>query len=430
MLKLLRRMNLSRWIIVAMILGVLIGWTCPEFSQKLAVIAEIFLRMIKSIIAPLLFGTLVVGIAGHGDNLKSVGRLALRSVIYFEVITTLALVIGLFAVNLARPGDGVSLGTSASEVEQYAAKTPTVQGVIEHMVPSSFAAAAANNDLLQVVFFTVLFAVALSQVRGKAKATMLGFCEALTEVMFKFTGIVMLFAPFGIGAAIASTVGRSGLPVMLNLGKLILTFYIALAAFVVLVLLPVMWAFGIPIRKFFRAIREPALVAFSTTCSEAALPQALERMREFGVPNRIVSFVLPTGYSFNLDGSALYLGIASIFIAQAAHIEMDLPAQLLMLLTLMLASKGCAGVARSSLVVLSGMAVAFGLPLEGVAVLLAVDPILDVARATLNLVGNCLAAAVMARWEGELIDLPVPDCIDPLESGLETASGVDCTARP
>jgi proton glutamate symport protein len=401
-LRTLRKTSLTQWIVLAMGIGVLAGWLFPEFSQQLKIVSDVFLRMIKSIIVPLLFGTLVTGIAGHSDDLKSVGRLALRSIIYFEVVTTFALLIGLAAVNIVRPGEGVSLPVSAAEGPEDAANKLTLQSTIEHVVPSSFVEAAAHNEILQVVFFAIFFAVALSQVKGKAKETMLGICEALAEVMFKFTGIVMKFAPFGIGAAIAYTVGHGGLGVLVGLGKVVLTFYGALLVFVTVVFLPVMLIARIPLRRFFRAVREPALIAFSTTSSEAALPYALKQMRAFGVPNRIVSFVLPTGYSFNMDGSTLYLAVASIFVAQAAGVEMNLGQQVLMMLTLMLTTKGVAGVSRTSLVILSGTVVSFGLPLSGVALLLGIDAIMDMGRATLNLVGNCLAAAVMARWEGEL----------------------------
>jgi len=402
MLNLIRRISLTQWIIIAMVVGVFVGWQFPEFSQKVRIISNVFLRMIKSIIVPLLFGTLVIGIAGHSDDLKAVGRLALRSIIYFEIVTTIALFIGLAAVNLTRPGDGISLTVSSSQAQEYASKQTTVEGMIEHIVPRSFIEAAATNDVLQVVFFTILFAVALTQVKGKPKETVLNFCEGLAEVMFKFTGIVMKFAPLGIGAAIAYTVGHSGMGVLINLGKMVLTFYAALIVFVLGVFVPVMVIFKIPIKKFFQAVREPALIAFSTTSSDAALPDALKQMRLFGVPNRIVSFVMPTGYSFNLDGSTLYLALASIFVAQAAGIELTLSQQLLMMLTLMLTSKGVAGVPRASLVILSGTLVTFGLPLEGVAIILGVDELMDMGRTTVNVVGNCLASAVMARWEGEL----------------------------
>ncbi len=411
MVNILRRISLTQWIVISMAIGVLTGWLFPEFSQNVRIVSNIFLRMIKSIIVPLLFGTLVMGIAGHSDDLKMVGRLAFRSIVYFEIVTTLALVIGLVAVNLTQPGVGVALQTTAATGQELAAKKTTVQGMIEHIVPQSIVEAAATNDVLQVVFFAILFGVALSQVKGKPKETMLNLFEGLSEVMFKFTGYVMKFAPLGIGAAMAYTVGHSGMGVLINLGKLVLTLYGALAVFVLLVLVPVMIIAKIPIRKFLSAVKGPAMIAFSTTSSDAALPDALKQMKAFGVPNRIVSFVLPTGYSFNLDGSTLYLAVASIFVAQAAGIELTVGQQVLMMLTLMLTSKGVAGVPRSSLVILSGTLASFGLPLEGVAIILGVDELLDMGRTTVNVVGNCLAAAVMARWEGELPPggLPAPD---------------------
>ena len=391
-----------------MFAGVLVGWLFPAESQNLRVVSNIFLRMIKCLLVPLVFATLVVGIAGHSDDLKAVGRLALKSIIYFEIVTTLALVIGLAAVNLTRPGDGVDLPTAGTGAEKVAAQKVTFSGIIEHIMPRSFFEAAATNDILQVVFFAVLFAVALTQVSGKPRETMLNFCESLTEVMFKFVGVVMKFAPFGIGAAMAYTVGHSGVDVLLNLGKLILTLYGALLVFCVLVLLPVaLWA-RIPVLGFLRTIREPALLAFSTTSSDAAMPDAMKRMVAFGVPKRIVSFVMPLGYSFNLDGSTLHLAVASVFVAQAAGVELSLGQQLVIMLTLMLTSKGMAGVPRASQVILAGTLVTFDLPLEGVVLIIGVDELMDMARTTVNLVGNCLATAVMARLEGKPAFQPVP----------------------
>lgn len=399
---LLRRINLTQWIIISMVIGMLVGWLFPEQSQHLKVVSNIFLRLIKCIIVPILVATLIVGIAGHGDDLKAVGRLAFRSFIYFEAVTTLALAVGLLAVNWVKPGVGVSLNVPAAAGKEFAAKTQTTAQMIEHIFPKSFFESATANDVLQVVVFTILFAIALAQVKGKPRETMLNFFEALSEVMFKFTGLVMMFAPFGIGAAMAVTVGHSGLGVLKNLGLLVLTLYGALAVFCVCVLLPIALYARIPLRTFLRAVKEPALIAFSTTSSDAALPTAIKRMMEFGVPKRIVSFVLPTGYSFNLDGSTLYLAVASVFVAQAAGVEMTLGQQLMMMLALMLTTKGIAAVPRASLVILSGTLATFGLPLEGVAIILGVDELMDMARTTVNLVGNCLASAVMARWEDEL----------------------------
>lgn len=404
---LLRRTTLAQWIIVATILGAVVGyldntvWTTVDVGTALKPLSSIFLRMIKSIVVPLIFASLVVGIAGHGDDLKQVGRLALKSFAYFEIVTTVALLVGLVAVNISRPGDGVVLSASAEAGQQFASTPTTLGGVLEHTVPASFFDAAAKNEVLQVVFFTVLFAIGLAQVRGAAKEPMLRFCESLNEVMFKFTNLVMMFAPFGIFAAMVGTIGKSGLDVLWNLGQLVLTLYAALIVFVLVALVPVALLFRIPIRGFWRWVREPWLLAFTTASSEAALPLAMENMEKFGVPRRIVAFVLPTGYSFNLDGSTLYLAVASMFVAQAAGIDLSLGQQLIIMLTLMLTSKGVAAVPRASLVILSGALATFGLPLEGVAVILGVDAFMDMARTSVNLLGNCLASAAMARWEGE-----------------------------
>lgn len=405
----LRRISLTQWIIISMVLGVFIGWAFPEMSQHLKVISNLFLRLIKCIITPIIFGTLVIGIAGHSDDLKAVGRLAFKSIIYFEIVTTLALVVGLLAVNLVKPGVGVVLPQPSARAEPP--KQQTVAEIIEHIVPKSFFQAAAENDVLQVVTFAVIFGIALTQVSGKPKETMLNFCEGLSEVMFKFTGLVMKVAPLGIGAAMAVTVGHSGIVVLKNLGMLVATLYGALIVFILAVLLPVAWIAKIPVRRFFKAVKEPALIAFTTTSSDAALPDAFKKMIAFGVPKRIVSFVLPTGYSFNLDGSTLYLAVASVFVAQAAGVDLSLGQQVLMMLTLMLTSKGIAAVPRASMVVLSGTLVAFGLPLEGVVLILGVDELMDMARTTVNLTGNCLASVVMARWEGELTLPPEEDTV-------------------
>ena len=401
----LKKLSITQWIIVSMVVGTLIGWLFPEFGQSLKLLSTIFLRMIKSVIVPLLFSTLVIGIAGHGDDMKKVGRLAVRSIIYFEIVTTLALAVGLIAVNWIRPGDGVSLAAaSATDAKEFTTSTPTLAGVLEHTVPQSFFEAAAKNEVLQIVFFSVLFGIALARVPGKPRLVMLDFCESLSEVMFKFVAIVMSFAPIGIAGAIAATVGKSGLAVLLTLLKLVLTLYGALAVFILLVLVPVALVMRVPLKAFVRQVKASALLAFSTASSEAALPGAMQAMEKLGVPKRIVAFVMPTGYSFNLDGSTLYLAVASIFVAQAAHIELDLRTQLLMMLTLMLTSKGVAAVPRASLVILSGALTQFGLPLEGVALILGVDALMDMARTSVNLVGNCLATVVMARWEGEFDD--------------------------
>jgi proton glutamate symport protein len=403
----LRRISLTGWIVIAMVVGVVVGyldnrvWLGTDVAAMVQPLSTIFLRMIKSIVVPLIFASLVVGIAGHGDDLRRVGRLAIKSILYFEIVTTIALAVGLIAVNLVKPGVGVALAASAEQGKELASAHTTLAGVLEHTVPVSFFDAAARNEVLQVVFFAILFAVALTRVTGRSKEAILGLCEGLADVMFRFTEIVMKFAPIGIGAAIAVTIGHSGLGVLVNLGKLVLTLYGALVAFVLFALLPVALLTRVPLRRFWHWVREPWLIAFSTASSEAALPLAMENLEKLGVPRRIVAFVLPTGYSFNLDGSTLYLAVASVFVAQAAGVEMTVEKQILMMLTLMLTSKGVAAVPRASLVILSGTLSTFGLPLEGVAVLLAVDALMDMARTSINLLGNCLASVVMARWEGE-----------------------------
>jgi proton glutamate symport protein len=399
----LRRISLTKWILIAAVIGVLLGIFFPTFAESLNPLSTIFLRMIKSLVVPLIFSTLVVGIAGHGDDMGKVGRLAFRSIVYFEIVTTAALAIGLIAVNLVRPGAGVTLpATEGADIDKLASAKVTFGGVLEHVVPQSFFEAATHNEVLQVVFWSILFAVALTKLRGENKQRMLNFCGALSDLMFKFTSLVMMYAPIGIGAAIAVTIGHSGIGVLVGLGKLVLTLYGALLVFVLVVLVPVAIIARVPIRRFLSAVKEPWLIAFSTASSEAALPLAMERMEQMGVPKGIVAFVMPTGYSFNLDGSTLYLAVASVFVAQAAGIPMSIGQQLLMMLTLMLTSKGVAAVPRASLVILSGALAMFGLPLTGVAVILGVDAFMDMARTSINLVGNCLASAVMARWEGEL----------------------------
>lgn len=410
----LKRIPLSQWIIVATVLGVIVGyldytvWTQTDVGAAVKPLSNIFIRMIKSIVVPLIVSTLVVGIAGHGDDLARVGRLAFRSIVYFEVVTTVALFIGLAAVNLLRPGAGVSLAPSSEEAVTFASTPVTLAGVLEHTVPASFFEAAAKNEVLQVVFFSVLFAAALTMVKaGRPKDYLLGTAEGLAEVMFKFTNIVMKFAPIGIFGAMTATVGKNGLEVLIGLGKLVGALYLALVVFVIVALVPVMLLARLPIRDFWKYAREPWLIAFTTASSEAALPLAMENMEKFGVPRRIVSFVMPTGYSFNLDGSTLYLALTSVFVAQAAGIDLSLGQQLLMMLTLMLTSKGVAGVPRAALVILSGTLTTFGLPLEGVAVILGVDAFMDMARTSINVLGNCVASGVMARWEGEFRTEPL-----------------------
>ena len=394
-----RKPSLTQMIFVGMGAGVLVGWLFPDVAVDLRPLSTIFIRLIKSLIAPLIFATLVVGIAGHG-NLKQVGRMGIKALVYFEIMTTLAIVVGLIAVNVVKPGAGVNL-QAAEHTADLVAKKQTISEVITHIFPQSIVQAAAEGEVLQIVVFAVLFSIGLATISPEKRAGILSFCDSLAETMFKVTGIVMRYAPVGVGAAIAVTVGNRGLSVLVNLGLLILTLYGALIVFFLAVLLPVAYLTKVPLRQFLRAVKEPALIAFSTTSSEAALPKAFIAMEQIGVPRRIVSFVLPTGYSFNLDGSSLYLSLASVFVAQAAGVDMPIGTQILMMLTLMLTSKGVAGVPRASLVILAGTLSSFGLPLEGVAVVLGVDEILDMGRTAINVVGNCLATVVVARWEGE-----------------------------
>jgi proton glutamate symport protein len=393
----MKRISLTAWIFTGMAAGVAVGIAAPAFAAQLGIVSAVFLRLIRSIVAPLLFGTLVAGISGGGD-IKNMGRIGAKAILYFEIVTTFALFLGLGAVNLVRPGDGVPIERTAADAAVPQAP-PTIGSVLEHTFPASIIDAMARNDVLQIVVFAFLFGAACAALGAKAKPVV-EFSASLAEVMFRYTRFVMYLAPLGVGAAIAVTVGSKGVAVLFGLGKLILTMYASLVIFVVLVLGAVVLLFRIPLGPFYRAVREPFLIAFSTASSEAALPLALENMERFGVPKHIVGFVIPTGYSFNLDGSTLYLSLASVFVAQAAGVHMSFGEQLLMMLTLMLTSKGVAGVPRAALVILAGTLTTFHLPVEGFSILLGVDALLDMARTGVNVLGNCLASAVVARWEG------------------------------
>jgi len=393
----MKRISLTAWIFIGMTAGVLVGAALPDIAKQLGPVSNVFLRLIRCIVAPLLFGTLVSGIAGGGE-MKQMGRIGAKALLYFETVTTAALFLGLAAVNIVRPGAGIPIARTAAEAA--VPQTPTsFASVLEHIFPSSIIDAMARNDVLQVVVFAFLFGAACAAIGSKA-APVVQFCTSLAEVMFRFTRYVMYLAPFGVGAAIAVTVGSKGLHVLFGLSKLIVTMYAASVICIALILLPALPLFRIPFARFYKAVREPFLIAFSTASSEAALPLALENMEEFGVPKHIVGFVIPTGYSFNLVGTTLYLSLASIFVVQAANHHMSLGEQLFMMLTLMLTSKGVAGVPRAALVILTGTLTTFNLPMEGAAVLLGVDALLDMARTGINVLGNCLASAVVARWEG------------------------------
>ena len=450
-----RKGSLATWILISMVLGTEIGYTFSEFGASLRIFSNIFLRCIKTIIAPLLFSTLVVGIAGHA-NIKEVGRMGLKALIYFEIVTTLALFIGLAAINITKAGEGISrtsnmtaaeaLGTSSQETKLSAegfnkaaaglaaaakemnnspslmeasdglhlaareinesnnrtVKAKSGMEIILHAFPENIAKSVVNNEVLQIVVFSVLFGIALAQLPEEKRRPMLSVCESLSDVMFKCTNIVMLIAPLGVGSAIAYTVGCMGLDVLGNLAKLVGTLYLSLLAFIVFVLFPVMLLCRIDIIRFFKAVSEPMTLAFATTSSEAALPKAMEKMEYYGVPRHIVAFVMPTGYSFNLDGSTLYLSLATIFVAQAANIPLTVGQQLMIVFTLMLTSKGVAGMPRATLVILLGAAASFGLPEWPILAILGVDELMDMARTATNVLGNCLASVVIAKWEGQL----------------------------
>jgi proton glutamate symport protein len=393
------RRSLTAWIFVAMVAGVALGHDWPRVAVNLRVVSLIFLRLIKTVIAPLLFATLVSGIAAHSD-LKKVGRMGVKAIVYFEAVTTLALIIGLAAINLSKAGVGAQV-PSALPGETLPVEKLSPTDTILRVFPENFAKSIAEGQVLQVVVFSLLFGVALAMVREERRRPLLNLCESLTETMFKFTNLVMYLAPFGVGAAIAYTVGTTGMGILLNLVKLLLTLYVALFVFILGVLLPVAVAAGVPLKKFIAAVAEPFSIALGTASSEAALPCAMEAMEAIGVPRQAVAFVMPTGYSFNLAGSTLYLSLASIFVAQAAGIHLSLGQQLIMMLTLLLTSKGVAGVSRAALVILLGAAGSFGLPTGPIFILLGVDQLMDMGRTAVNVLGNCLATVVVARWEGD-----------------------------
>ncbi len=395
-----RKRSLAFWIFFAMLAGLEIGLDRPQFAEQLRFLSDIFLRLIKVIVAPLILGTLITGIAGHGD-LKSVGRVGWKSLVYFEIVTTLAIFLGVAAINVTQAGRG--LVVPAAAVDSTAPSAPALhwQDFILHIFPDNIIKAIADNQILQVVVFAVLFAIALTQLPEKTRQPILSFAESLTQTMFRFTNVVIYFAPIGVGAAMAYTVGHMGLSVVLPLLKLILTVYGAYAALILLVLLPIIVIAKIPLARFIKSVAEPATIAFATSTSEAALPSAMESMELFGVPRQIVAFVIPAGYSFNMDGGSIWLAVAAVFLAQTAGIPFTWPQQLVMVFTLMLTSKGIAGVPRGSLVVLIATAASLHLPTAPIFLLLGVDAIVDMGRTAVNVIGNCLASAVIARWEGK-----------------------------
>ncbi len=418
--------SLTTQIMIGLVVGGVLGWLSPEWGLKVYFLRDIFLNLIKCIIAPLIFGTIVVGIASEGD-LKKVGRMGVKALVYFEIVTTIALFIGLAVVNLTKPGVGVKLVADTSGLTKIGESHPkTLIETIVHIFPTSVIKSMAEGDVLQIVAFSVLFGVAAASL-GRKGAPIVTFCESLSQVMFRFTGYVMMFAPFGVGAAMAHTIATQGLQVLVNLGMLIASLYLALLLFVVFVLGSVALIVRAPIRNFLKAVWEPFTIAFATTSSESALPKAMEVMQRLGVPKRIVGFVMPTGYSFNLDGTTLYLAMASVFVAQAAESSSGhhflLAEQIIMMLTLMITSKGVAAVPRASLVILLATLGSFNLPVVGVAVIMGVDEIMDMARTSVNVLGNCLATIVIARWEGEFDDERARVFGTPEEVEMEEAAG-------
>ncbi|MGA1278327.1 MAG: dicarboxylate/amino acid:cation symporter [Candidatus Kapaibacteriota bacterium] len=403
--------SLTKQILFGLVFGIFLGWIAPEFSSSLKFMRDIFLNLIKSIIAPLVFSTIVIGIAGGGD-LKKVGRMGAKSILYFEIVTTIALFLGLAVVNIVQPGFGIVLNGDPGALGTIAQNHPkTLIETIVHIFPSSIIDAMAKGDVLQIVAFSIVFAMALTAIGDKGKP-IIDMCDSLAQIMFKFTGFIMLFAPFGVGAAMAVTISHQGLGVLANLGMLIISLYIALILFVVFILGAVVLLFRVPLKPFLKAVREPFILAFVTTSSESALPKAMQNMERLGVPKRIVGFVMPTGYSFNLDGTTLYLAMASVFVAQAASTTIPgftftFEQQIMMMLSLMITSKGVAAVPRASLVILLATLSSFlppGIGALGVAMIFGIDELMDMARTSVNLLGNCLATVVIARWEGEFND--------------------------
>ena len=396
--------RLTLHIFIALIAGILFGWLLPQYAVKMQLLGDLFLRMVKMIIAPLIFATLTVGIAGHG-NVKNLGKIGLKTIIYFEIATTIALILGLVMANILKPGAGFNINVSTMSLAMVEQMQHTPQGLslaqmLVHSVPVSVVESMAKGDLLQIVVFAIFFALAVCAVGQKARPV-LDFLQSTCDIMFKFTEYVMKFAPLGVFGAISATIGQNGIGILVSYAKLIAITYLSLITFIVLVLVLACRIINVPFLGILKAIKDPALLAFTTASSEAALPKAMEIMEKFGVPKSIVSFVMPMGYTFNLDGSTLYLTLATLFCAQVVGINIPLEQQLMIMFTLMLTSKGIAGVPRVSLVILTGTLSSFGLPVVGVAVLLGIDQILDMGRTTVNLIGNCVATTVVARWENE-----------------------------
>jgi len=420
--------NLTTWILVCMILGVFIGIDYPHVAIALQPLSKGFIKLVKTIVGPILFATLVYGIAGHSD-LKQVGRMAWKSMLYFYCATTMALFIGLAAINISHAGVGVNIQNMPHHELPKPVKDMADESMLQslpdsihwlyktlaffrNVFPENIAKSIYDAQILQIVIFSVIFGIGLAMVDEKKRKPMVDFCESLSETMFKFTNVIMYFAPIGVGAAMAYTVGHMGVDILKHLFMLVATLYMALLAFILIVLLPIALYIKLPIRKFINAIKEPVSIAFATTSSDAALPKAMSAMEKFGVPRKIVSFVIPTGYSFNLDGTTLYLSLAAIFVAQAAGMHLSFGDQLLIVFTLMITSKGVAAIPRASLIILIATADQFGLPTFIIAAILGIDELMDMGRTSLNVIGNCLATVVIAKWEGEFN----PDYQEPIEA--------------
>ena len=396
--------KLTLHIFIALVAGILFGWLAPQYAVKMQPLGDLFLRMVKMIIAPLIFATLVVGIAGHG-NVKNLGKIGFKTIVYFEIATTIALILGLVMANILKPGSGFNIDISSISMNAVESMKNVPSGMdfsqtLVHSVPESVIEAMANGDLLQIVVFAVFFSLAVCAVGQKARPV-LDFLQSTCDIMFKFTEYVMKFAPIGVFGAMSATIGHNGITILVSYLKLIAITYFSLVIFIIIVLVVACRIINVPFMGLLKTIKDPALLAFTTASSEAALPKAMELMEKFGVPKSIVSFVMPMGYTFNLDGTTMYLTLATLFCAQVVGIEIPIQQQLMIMLTLMLTSKGIAGVPRVSLVILTGTLSSFGLPLVGVAVLLGIDQILDMGRTTVNLIGNCVATTVVARWENE-----------------------------
>ncbi len=402
--------DLTTWILLSIMIGIEFGLDLPKIAIELRFLSKIFLRMIKTIIAPILFSTLVVGIASH-SNIKQLGNMGWKSLLYFEIVTTLALFIGLIAINVSQAGVGITIPSSIDEQQLPKVESKTWQDTVLHVFPENFIKSIYHGEVLPIVVFSVLFGISMVFLSEKKRSPILLFAESLSEIMFKFTKIIMYFAPIGVGSAIAYTVGHMGLDILYNLFQLLFTLYIALLLFLMIVLFPILLWIKIPLRGFVKALTEPVSLAFATTSSESALPLLMENLEKLGVPRKIVSFVIPTGYSFNLDGTTLYLSLATVFVAQASGIPLSFSQQIFIGLTLILTSKGVAGVPRASLVILLATVTSFGLPTWPILAIIGIDELMDMARTTVNVIGNGLASCVIARSEGEFNDNKMLDYI-------------------